>query len=72
MRPIGGFMDDFMSQLNVLLVDTFNNILKYEESSLKKALKVRKFSGKARNSPTKQLTHRSFPGRSAARNNMSS
>ena len=33
-------MDDFVSRLNVLLVDTFNNILKYEESSLKKALKV--------------------------------
>ena len=33
-------MDDFVTRINVLLVDTFNSILKYEESSLKKALRV--------------------------------
>ena len=31
-------MNDFESNLNHLLVETFNNILKYEEVSLKKAL----------------------------------
>ena len=33
-------MDIFEKELNHVLVDTFNNILKYEETSLKKALNV--------------------------------
>lgn len=32
----GGFVNDFESSLNDLLVDTFNNILKYEDISLRK------------------------------------
>jgi DNA-binding MarR family transcriptional regulator len=33
-------MDDFESNLNTILVATFNHILKYEEQSLKKALRA--------------------------------
>ncbi|MCL2820320.1 MAG: MarR family transcriptional regulator [Oscillospiraceae bacterium] len=33
-------MDDFEKSLNYVLVDTFNSILKYEESSLKKIVSV--------------------------------
>jgi len=33
-------VDDFEKNLNHVLVDTFNYILKYEETSLKKALTV--------------------------------
>ena len=33
-------MDDFEKSLNHVLVDTFNSILKYEESSLKKIVRV--------------------------------
>ena len=36
----GCFMDDFEKGLNHVLVDTFNMILKYEESSLKKIVSV--------------------------------
>ena len=33
-------MDDFETNLNTALVDTFNNILKYEETSLKNIMDV--------------------------------